>query len=38
MTKYKFSTGADLVFGGYGSLGTGMVNWLGESGRDVAFT
>ena len=38
MTKYKFSNGAALVFGGSGGLGTGIVNLLAESGSDVAFT
>ena len=38
MTKYRFSDGAALVFGGSGGLGTGIVNLLAESGSDVAFT
>ena len=38
MTKYRFSEGAALVFGGSGGLGTGIVNLLAESGSDVAFT
>jgi NAD(P)-dependent dehydrogenase (short-subunit alcohol dehydrogenase family) len=38
MTKYRFSDGAALVFGGSGGLGTGIVNLLAKSGSDVAFT
>ena len=38
MTKYRFSEGAALVFGGSGGLGTGIVNLLAESGSDVALT
>ena len=38
MTKYRFSDGAAVVFGGSGGLGTGIVNLLAESGSDVAFT
>ena len=38
MTKYRFSDGAALVFGGSGGLGTGIVNLLAESGSDIAFT
>ena len=37
MTKYRFSEGAAIVFGGSGGLGTGIVNLLAESGSDVAF-
>ena len=38
MTKYRFSEGAAIVFGGSGGLGTGIVNLLAESGSDVAFS
>ena len=38
MTKYRFSKGAAIVFGGSGGLGTGIVNLLAESGSDVAFS
>mgnify|MGYP001413405334 CR=1 FL=1 len=38
MTKYNFSDGAALVFGGSGGLGTGIVNLLSKCGTDVAFT
>ena len=38
MTKYRFSDGAAIVFGGSGGLGTGIVKLLAESGSDVAFT
>ena len=38
MTKYRFSEGAAIVFGGSGGLGTGIVNLLAKSGSDVAFS
>ena len=38
MTKYRFSDGAALVFGGSGGLGTGIVNLLAKSGSDVAVS
>ena len=38
MTKYRFSDGAAVVFGGSGGLGTGIVDLLSKCGTDVAFT
>ena len=38
MTKYRFSDGAAVVFGGSGGLGTGIVDLLSKCGNDVAFT
>ena len=38
MTKYRFSDGAAIVFGGSGGLGSGIVDLLSKCGTDVAFT
>ena len=38
MTKYRFSDGVAVVFGGSGGLGTGIVDLLSKCGTDVAFT
>ena len=38
MTKYRFSDGAAVVFGGSGGLGSGIVDLLSKCGTDVAFT